>query len=116
MSTIKVPEFEPSGAPASKLAWFGITLLLATPSDLDQIKDNNDDTIRAYLAGANITGGLQDDLLGFIRSVANDPVTRQQMADLHDSLVNRASTNGVYDHNICPLAPDSQEILRRLTR
>ena len=115
MTAVKLSTLSLPGASAtSKLAWFGATLLLATPSALDQIKDNSETDIRAFLAGGNVTGPLQDEMLAFIRAVANDPTTRKLMADLHDALLNRPSTSRVYDQNICPGPTDSQEILRRL--
>lgn len=114
---IRVPDFPvPAAAATSKLAWFGITLLLATPSDLDMIKDHNDGEIRGFLASAGITGGMQTDLLNFVRAIANEPVLRAQFSALQFSLLNSPATRGVYDQAICPAAPASIEILRRLAQ
>jgi len=114
---ITVPDFPfPATAAISKLAWFGVTLLLATPSDLDLIKDGSDEQIKGFFASAGIASGMQTDLLNFVRAIAKDPVLRAQFSALHFSLLNSPATRAVYNQAICPAAPASTEILRRMAQ
>jgi len=113
---IRVPDLPfPQGGATSKLAWFGATLLLATPSNLDSMK-NDSAQVNTFLDKAGITGGLKKDLSDFIQAVANDPVLTAQMADLHQSLLNSPATRAVYDQTICPDAAAATEILKRMAQ
>jgi hypothetical protein len=90
---------------------FALTLLLATPSHLNDIKQD-DAKIQKFLSDSNIKPEKQAPYLDFIHAVTNDSAFLTQLGQLHQTLFDKWSV--FYPTSPCPRQNDSIDILTRL--
>lgn len=98
-----------------KFLLYGVTYLLATPSEFSQnIVPQGDDGIRSFLNDAGIGGPAQDACVAFTKQVRGDTALRLTMEQLHDGLQSDFGSS-FYAPTPCPNGKDCQAILRTMS-
>jgi hypothetical protein len=102
-----------------KFLLFGITYLLATPSDFSKniVSNGSVDQTKAiqFFTDAGIDPASHQKVIDFANSVAGDSALTATLGQLHDNLQSDFSPSGdSYSPTPCPARPDSVSIMRKM--
>lgn len=110
----------PSTSDPHRFLVFGITYLLATPSqfakDVVDVSDDLDHDVDAWLQAANVNdSATRAAVVAFVHAVLKDPTVYALMNGLRSALQGPfASVSGFYDGHQCPIGLDAQAMIRKL--
>jgi hypothetical protein len=98
----------------NKFLLYGLTYLLATPSDFSKNAMGDDVKVRDFLKKAGIDDNdAQDECIEFAHTVADDKALSNTMAVLHDGLQSDFG-DITYSPTPCPNGTDSLSIMRKM--
>jgi hypothetical protein len=115
-------EISASTADPNRFLIFGITYLLATPSQFAQevvdVSDDLDKDVDAWLKSANVGDpAARAKAVLFVKAVLQDPTVYAFMNGLRTALQGRFSVaSGFYDGHQCPIGVDSQSMIGALAK
>jgi hypothetical protein len=110
------------GNDPNRFLLFGITYLLATPSQFAQeivdFSNDLDADIRAWLTEAGVTDhAVQSKAIAFVKAAVKDPAVYSFMNGLRAALQGPFSaTTTLYDGHQCPIEGDSKAMIGALAK